>query len=269
MREDVSGRLIPADEPSGLPIGVLGEREPLWEGHRERLRVRAERLGWRSVQPRELLEMLLTFTEPRQDCADLARSLVEHFGTLGGVLLSPAEDLMQVDGMDAETAAILCQCGAVLRAYMALWGEDGVHLGCFREVRDFLRQRAEVFREYPAWLLLVNFEFELICFRRLDSEPSWHGPENVRAMVAEAVSVGAHYAFIVLHADDVDAPMDEWERRQLEGVAYTLHAVKVELLDVVLMSGDALFSLNMQGGMDVLRVNGPDGAVYERREDVE
>ena len=53
----------------------------VWEGHRQRLRQRMEREGWDALRPHEMVELVLNHAVPRQNLSDLARALVERFGS--------------------------------------------------------------------------------------------------------------------------------------------------------------------------------------------
>ena len=71
--------------------------EPLLTGHRERLRNKFLSDG--KLEDYELLELLLTYAIPRKDVKLLAKSLLSHFGSLGGVLSANVDDLVQVNGV--------------------------------------------------------------------------------------------------------------------------------------------------------------------------
>ena len=75
------------------------------QGHRERLRQRAKLGGFVALPDYELLELYLFRTYPRGDVKPLAKSLLDRFGSLGGVLGATIEELATVPGV-GETAAM-------------------------------------------------------------------------------------------------------------------------------------------------------------------
>ena len=77
------------------------------EGHRERLKERFLENGLLGFADHELLELLLCFAIPRKDTNPLAHKLLEAFGSLGGVLNAHPLDLMAVDGIGKNAAALL------------------------------------------------------------------------------------------------------------------------------------------------------------------
>ena len=72
------------------------KEEPLYLGHRERLRQRFMVDEGASMPDYELLELLLTMAIPRRDVKPLAKKLINHFGDLGEVIHAPAHELMEV-----------------------------------------------------------------------------------------------------------------------------------------------------------------------------
>ena len=75
------------------------------EGHRERLRRRAESGGFTALPDYELLELYLFRSAPRGDTKAKAKALLARFGSLGAVLSAGLVELRGVTGV-GETAAL-------------------------------------------------------------------------------------------------------------------------------------------------------------------
>lgn len=85
-------------------------------GHRARLRQRLAEGGPEALLDHELIEYLLALAIPRRDTKPLAKALIAHFGSLGGVLSADWTALAQVDGMgDTSIAALKAAQAAALR----------------------------------------------------------------------------------------------------------------------------------------------------------
>jgi DNA repair protein RadC len=82
-----------------IPTGTAPEKpnRPHYWGHRERLRQRAKEGGFGALPDYELLELLLFATIERKDVKPLAKSLLERFDSLGGVLAAREEELAAFD----------------------------------------------------------------------------------------------------------------------------------------------------------------------------
>ena len=71
--------------------------ENIHEGHREKLRNRfINEKGFEHFEDHQILEFLLFYTFPQKDTNPLAHRLLEHFGSLKGVLEARPEQLMAV-----------------------------------------------------------------------------------------------------------------------------------------------------------------------------
>ena len=81
------------------------------EGHRERLRERFLTQGADALSETELLELILFFSIPRVDTKPLAKTLLESFGSLDGVLAATPEELHAFARISGNTDALF----AILR----------------------------------------------------------------------------------------------------------------------------------------------------------
>jgi DNA repair protein RadC len=76
-------------------------------GHRARLRKRLIEGGEEALADHEVIELLLMQAVPRRDMKPLARSLLQRFGSLAGVLQADPRTLAHHPGMGEATAAAL------------------------------------------------------------------------------------------------------------------------------------------------------------------
>ena len=94
-------------------------------GHRERLRKRFLREGLEQFESHNVLELLLFYSSPRQDTNETAHRLIDTFGSLSAVFEASVEDLVKVEGVGLNTAALIKLIPAVNRRYL----EDRVRRG--------------------------------------------------------------------------------------------------------------------------------------------
>ena len=90
--------------------------QPLYTGHRERLRARFRDGGADALPDYELLEMVLFRAIPRRDTKDLAKRLLARFGSFAEVVSAPEGRLKEVSGVgDAVVTEIKLIRAAALR----------------------------------------------------------------------------------------------------------------------------------------------------------
>ncbi len=76
-------------------------------GHRQRLKNRFLACGECAFEDYELLELLLFYSVPQVDTNPLAHRLIDHFGSLSGVMDATVEDLVRVDGVGKHMALLI------------------------------------------------------------------------------------------------------------------------------------------------------------------
>jgi DNA repair protein RadC len=89
----------PPLEIKRAPAKKPAPEKPHYLGHRERLRERFEQAGAEALADYELLELWLFRSIPRQDTKALAKTLIEQFGDLAGVIAAPEARLAKVKGV--------------------------------------------------------------------------------------------------------------------------------------------------------------------------
>ena len=81
--------------------------EDIHAQHRKRIRDRFLNNGLADFAPHEVLELLLTYSIPRQDVNYLAHRLINQFGSISSVMDADITDLMRMDGIKESTATFL------------------------------------------------------------------------------------------------------------------------------------------------------------------
>lgn len=115
--------------------GKLGQ-DP--SGHRARLRTRLLEGGDEALADHEVVEYLLMTAIPRRDVKPLARTLVDRFGSLAGVLNADPRTLANHPGM-GETSAAAMRIVAIAARRMARQAvRDQPVLGSWQALLDYL-----------------------------------------------------------------------------------------------------------------------------------
>lgn len=123
---------------------------PMHENHRQRVYAEIAEVGLDHLPNHRVLEYILFFVIKRGDTNPLAHRLIQHFGSLAGVLEAEEEQLLEIEGVGPATARYLHALSGVARYYVSDKGKKNTRLATV-EVRAkyllnlFRGERKEVF----------------------------------------------------------------------------------------------------------------------------
>ena len=96
------------------------------------------RTGLDGFHDYEVIELLLTFATPRRDCKQSAKSALQRFKTLPGVMEASSEELQEVDGIGPKNLIGIKLVKAVADRYLAIRLEKKTVLGNSRQLFEYL-----------------------------------------------------------------------------------------------------------------------------------
>ncbi len=171
---------------------------PHYAGHRQRLRERFLKTKGRDLADYELLELLLFAASPRRDVKPLAKTLIDKFGSFGGVMNADAGELQKVSGMGKVAMVSLL---AVRQAAERLLQDDVMNqpvLSNWQSLMDYCRvsmgsQKTEQFR-----VLYLNRKNILIADELQEEGTVDHTPVYPRKVIKRALELEAS-ALILVH----------------------------------------------------------------------
>lgn len=172
--------------------------QPLYTGHRERLRARFRDGGADALPDYELLEMVLFRAIPRRDTKDLAKRLLARFGSFAEVVSAPEGRLKEVSGVgDAVVTEIKLIRAAALRLMRSEVSSAPV-MSSWDQVLSYLRavqgyEQREQFR-----ILFLDKKNKLIADEVQGQGTVDHTPVYVREVVKRALELSAS-AIILVH----------------------------------------------------------------------
>lgn len=190
--------------PVAPPEGSLAQGsfleapQPLYSGHRQRLRDRFRKAGAEALPDYELLEMVLFRALPRRDTKNLAKQLLARFGSFAGVINAPDARLKEISGVgDAVITELRLIRAAALRL---MKGEIATTplLSSWNQVLDYLRvaqgfEQREMFR-----ILFLDKKNHLIADEVQGQGTVDHTPVYIREVVKRALELSST-AIILVH----------------------------------------------------------------------
>lgn len=237
--------------------------KPLYEGHRSRLRTRLEREGWNALKPYEMVEVVLCYAVPRQDLSAVSRLLVDRFGSVGGVFRASREELLAVPGVTSGMAEWIGLTSDLILAYRQLHNVKDIRLECYQKVLAFLKPLLPRKRKADLWVLYSDYNFNLITITDRQEAGNWWSAENVRRMLMDAIGHGARYIYMVLWKECPDQGMDDTEIARLNTIASVLSAAELDLVDFLLVNGETIYSMRVNGHMNKFKATSRGNTLRE------
>ena len=221
-------------------------------GHRQRAKEEFLTRGLAGLADHKVLELLLFYAIPQGDVNPLAHRLVEHFGSLSGVLNAPYEELVKVKGVGANTATLIRLLPAMAARYLEQSGELGDELSTSWQFQQLLMPLSLGARNEMAYLVCMDGKNKLLTYRMLGEGITDSVLITARKVLEVALACNAsrvvlahnHVSGIALYsAADVAATRE---------VAKLLRQVDIELLDHYIIANDDMVSMRESGVLDSL-----------------
>lgn len=171
---------------------------PSREGHRQRLRERFSKGGPDAVHDYELLELILFRAIPRRDIKDLAKSLINRFGSFSEVLHAPEHLLREVpqvgDAVVFELKLVRASALQMMRTEVL----DKPVLSSWQQVIDYCRAAMGYETREQFRILFLDKKNKLIADEVQGQGTVDHTPVYIREVVKRALELSAT-ALVLVH----------------------------------------------------------------------
>ncbi|MEZ0328188.1 MAG: DNA repair protein RadC [Dissulfuribacterales bacterium] len=224
------------------------------KGHRERLREKYLRNSIAALTDEEIVELLLSFGTPRQDCKLQAREALKRFVSLAGVLEADLKALQEISGIGPKNALAVRFVHDVARKFLKERPVGKNYLHSAQEVVDYL------------WHALSSLDREVFMCIFLDNqhgvlgiEELFHGTINASAVYArEVIKKALHYGAAALvfahnHPSGITTPSSA-DRTITKRLLLAATLMEITVLDhIIVGSRGAYYSFAEHGDMEAIR----------------
>lgn len=215
--------------------------------HRKRLRTRFLKDMGTHMEDYEILELLLCQTIPRRDVKPLAKSMIDTFGDLAGVLAAEPRSLATVEGL-GETSIVglkLVQHAAVRMLRQDL--EEAHVLSSWQAVLDYCRaamgrEKIEQFR-----LLFLDNRNRLMADEVQQQGTVDHTPLYPREVVKRALELNASALIMVHNHPSGDPTPSKADIAMTKAVRDALSKIDIKLHDHIIIAKSEVRSLRSDG----------------------
>ena len=237
-----AGLFGPSPAPPGTPPGV--------EGHRERVRQRLMTAGPEALADHELLENVLFLAIPRRDTKEIARRLIDRFGSFSATLAAPPAELVQVKDVGPSAVAALKTVVAAAHRLSRAELIDRPVMSNWDRLMEYLnavlaRERVEQFR-----VLFLDTRNRLIADEVQGRGTVGHTPVYPREVVKRALERHATALILVHNHPSGDPTPSQDDIVMTREVQTAARALGITLHDHVIIGNGRWTSLRREGLID-------------------
>lgn len=174
-------------------------------GHRARLRTRLLTGGQEALGDHEVIEYLLVTAIPRRDVKPLAKSLLNRFGNLAGVLNADPHALAQHPGMGETSAAALKIVALAARRLARTGLQEAPVLSSWQALIDYLTIDMAHLRHERVRVLYLDTRNRLVLDDLVSDGSLDEAAIHPREVVKKALDLGAA-ALILVHNHPSGSP---------------------------------------------------------------
>ena len=220
------------------------------QGHRQRLRRRFLRHGLENFDDHTALELLLFYALPRMDTNRLAHQLLEAFGTLDGVLDAAPEELMRVEGIGENAAALIRLIPAMAARYMESKSRVGSILATPEAAGAYVMPYFMGSREERILMVCMDAKMKALDCRVLATGDVTTANVSVRKVVEFAVKRNAPTVLMAHnHVGGLALPSKEDVESTLR-LRELLRGVGITLVDHIVVADNDFVSMRDSGYLD-------------------
>ena len=210
-------------------------------GHRARMKKKLMQHGLDAFEPHEVLEILLYYAIPQRNTNDIAKNLIDRYGSLSSVFDASADSLKDA-GLTEHQAIFLKLIPAVTRLYMLDKYNNPDKIIDFDDISTYILNKYIGYEEEENVLLILADTKGKEVYSGMIAHGDFDSADiPVRDIVSLAINHGASMAFIAHnHPSGVALPSspDVIVTRSLQKA---LSLVKVTLLDhFIVADGDCV-----------------------------
>ncbi len=217
------------------------------DGHRKRLRARFIKSGLDGFEPHNVLELLLFYSVPRKDTNPLAHDLIDHFGSLSAVFDATPDQLMKVEGITENSAALISMIPQLARRYLEDKADIMNVVSSMDELGGYLMTKFVGRTVETIMLVGLDNKNKVISCSIVAEGENDQASVSKRKIMEEAMRIGATKVVLAHnHPRGFAVPSGE-DISMTESVYDLLKSVGIELLDHMIFAEDDYISLVASG----------------------
>jgi DNA repair protein RadC len=222
--------------------------EPHYLKHRRRVKNKFKKTCFEGWHDHEILELLLFYTISRKDTKQIAKKLLEKFGSIVNVMGQEARAFKGVDGVGEHTALFFKVIKELTQVYLKreLSGKDLV--SCPEAAYDYLKALLKGAGDEEFHALFLNSSNRLIAAEKINSGTVNKTAVFPRKIVERALQNKASGVIVSHNHPGGSLKASEEDRKTTLAIKNALDSVDIDLLDHIIIAGNQFLSMK-EGGL--------------------
>ena len=216
-------------------------------GHRARMKKKLAEHGLDVFEPHEVLEILLYYAIPQKNTNDIAKMLIDRYGSLSAVLDASVGSLKRA-GLTEHQALYLKLFPGVSRLYLVDKYQNADKIIDYDRIADYIADKFITFEEKENILLLLLDKKGKVLYCGMIAHGDFNSANfSIRDVVTLAINYGAVYAIVAHnHPSGVALPSREDVEATVDA-SKALKLIDVRLLDHFIVADHECVSMAESG----------------------
>lgn len=212
-------------------------------GHRQRMRERFIKQGLDGFAPHETLELILFFAIPQRNVNPLAHTLLEHFGSLHGVLDASVEQLMRVEGVGEYAATLLSLFSKVSARLQQSRAGERPTLHNRRSAQEYCQRLLDGLKQEHFYAICLDGQMRVIADALIARGSLCEVPAYPRLVADAALRYNAHSVVLCHNHPGGTVVPSQGDMDMTARLGELLHTIEVVLVDHIIVAGGQALSM--------------------------
>lgn len=140
----------------------MGTAPPHYHGHRQRLKEKYATAPPGALYDYEMLELLLSYAIPRKDVKPLAKTLLQRFSSLKGMMDAPEGELIAVPGIGSHAATLIRLVREMGTRYLKEEARGKIQISCTTELINYCQSALGGLKDERFCVIYLNAQNRMI-----------------------------------------------------------------------------------------------------------
>ncbi len=202
----------------------------------------------------EILELLLSFGTPRQDCKQRAREALKRFGSLSGVLEASLDELQEVPGIGAKNAFAIKFIHEVARKFLKERVEGRPLVRAAQDVVDYLWHSLSFRNREVFVVVFLDARHSILTVEEMFQGTLNYSAVYPREVIKKALELNAAAMVLAHNHPSGNASPSDQDRKLTSRLYHAARFLDIDVLDHIIVGHlGEYFSFEEQGLMALVK----------------